>query len=171
MVDIKKIKYFFILIILFILIELICLNHLNNTVLVSGDNEIIEEVKEYKDILDSDTGIELKYELSNEILESDIFKIRDKKLTKKLREEDIVKYFSISIYDKDNIKKRVKNSKVTVTIPLDEELIKYDELNVVRLNSNVEITDDEYLVHVNDNSMVFDINMTSKYGIVGKMKK
>lgn len=168
MVNTKKIIYFIVAIILLILLEVAVLFHLNDIVLVNGHrDDVISEVKNIETFIDVDTGIKLEYELSDEILIDDLLVIRDKKITDKLMKENIVKYFSLSLHDSNNNKKRIKNTNIKVSVPLDESLLKYNELKVVRINSKLEITDDEFDININDESITFDIVMSSKYGIIG----
>lgn len=169
MVDTKKVIYFILAILTLILLEVLIVNHMDNKILVRGikNEEKKEDLKTYND---EKTGIILKYELSNEILKDDILLIREKELTKKLKKKDVIEYFSISLYDKDNIKKRIKNSKLTVYYPINENIEKYNRIKVIRLNAKVEITNDEIKHQIKEGFLVFDITMTSKYGIIGIKK-
>lgn len=170
MVNSKKMLYFIFAIIILILLEILIVNHVDNKVLVKGTDKTKEKVIKLETFNDDVTGIVLKYELSNEILKDDKLLVRDKKITKKLKKEGIVEYFSISLYDKDDIKKRIKNSKLTLYFPIDEHLEKFKNIKVVRLNSKEAVTDEIFEYKIRGNYIVFDITMSSKYAITGEKK-
>jgi len=173
MVDIKKIFYFILALIILILIGLITTKHLNDVVFVNGEikEKEVEEIKYMKTLIDNNTNIKIEYDLSDEIFDDDIIKIRNKNLVKSLEEKDVVKYFSLSLYDKNSNKKRIKNSLIKVTLYLNEDLNKYEDLRVVRINNKIEITNEEFDIERNKDSIIFYITMSSKYGIIGINKK
>lgn len=170
MVNSKKMLYFIFAIVSLVLLEILIANHMDNKVMVRGTNKKEEKVIKLETFSDEDTGIVLKYELSDEILKDDKLLVRDKKVTKKLKKEGIIEYFSVSLYDKDEIKKRIKNSKLTLYFPIDEHLEKYKNIKVVRLNSKENITDEVFEYMIRGNYIVFDITMSSKYAITGEKK-
>ena len=168
MINIKKIIYFILAIIILILISLITLNHLNNKEFVTGIIKEKEEPKKVlKTIVDEESNIEICYSLSKEINDTDKLIIKEKTIPYNFKKKNVIKYFSISLYDEENIKKSFIDSEMTINITLSKELKKYDELKVVRINNKYQFTDEEFDVIENDNKLIFVINRSSKYGIVG----
>jgi len=163
MVDIKKVSYFIISMILLIMICLITINHLNNKVFVKGE---IKKKIETKTFIDEKTKVEIIYELSDEISKEDIIKINSKKISKKEKKKNIIKSYVISLYNGEE-KKVVNNTNIVVRIPIDKILKKYDDYKIVYINSDKEITDEIFVIKKTDKYVEFKTKHLSKYAVIG----
>lgn len=161
MVDIKKIKYLIFSIIILIMICLITINHLNNKVFVQGE---VIETKTYKD---EKTKIEIIYEISEEIEKEDIVKIKSKKITKKEKKNNIIKSYTINVYNELEELKEVNNTNIIIKIPIDKKLKKYSNYKIVYIDSNKEISEETFDTKVSENYIEFKTDHLSKYAVIG----
>ena len=192
--DKNKTKYFVIAIILLIILGVILIVHFNNKKMVSADKGIttkkttekIEDVKTttkkdtttkisevdenkdiYKSVVDSDTKLLYNYKLTDEISNTDIIISKPIVISEELKVKNVIGLFDISLYDTDLVKKDVKNSLITISVPITGELVGFDNYKVIYIDTNNNITDEEFNTKVEDGYITFDTTHLSIYGIIG----
>ena len=197
-IDKTKTKYFVIAIVLLILLGVVLIVHFNNKSVVNIDNgtttkkaeepttsEVIktttkkvEEEKEevaqsdvYMSTVDSDNKLLYNYKLTDEIKETDILISKKEEVNETLASNDVLALYDISLYDADMNKKSVKNSSITVSVPIVGSLVGYDEYKVVYITDENVISDEKFDTTVSDEYIKFTTTHLSKYGIIGTKKE
>lgn len=119
----------------------------------------------YKSTIDKNTNILFNYKLSSEINDTDILVGTKLSIIDSLRNNNVVGLYDITLYDANNVKKSVKNSLITISIPLGN-LVGYDNYKVVYIDDNNVITDEVIESKIDNGYIKFDVKHLSKYGII-----
>ena len=194
--DKNKMKYFVIAIILLIILGVILIVHFNNKSMVSGDKDnnttkkttekvtseptkkvvttkkvtesevsVNEEI--YKSVVDENTKLLYNYKLTDEINETDIIISKTLDINEEFKNNNIIGLYDISLYDANLIKKSVKNSLITISIPIEGALKGYDDYKIVYIDNDNNITDEKFNTTISDGYINFDTTHLSIYGIIG----
>lgn len=119
----------------------------------------------YKSTVDKNTNMVFNFRLSDEITDTDILVGTKLSIIDSLKNNNVVSLYDISLYDINNVKKSVKNSLITVSIPLGN-LVGYDNYKVVYIDDNNVITDEVIESKIDNGYIKFDVKHLSKYGII-----
>ena len=192
--DKNKTKYFVIAIILLIILGVILIVHFNNKSMVSGDkedttkkttekvtkdettkvttkkvevNEISVNKDIYKSVVDDENKLLYNYKLTDEISDTDIIISKVLDLNEEYKNNNIISLYDISLYNSNMVKKSVKNSLITISIPITGNLVGYDDYKVVYIDDNNNITNEEFNTTVSDGYITFDTTHLSIYGVIG----
>lgn len=130
-------------------------------------NDTIKTENVYKSTIDEINKIIYNYQLSDEILDSDKLVSKKLEINTYLKDNKVIGLYDISLYSSDNIKKNVNNSKINVSIPLDSNLIGYDEYKIVYVNDQGVITDEVFESTISDGYIKFTTTHLSMYAIIG----
>lgn len=125
----------------------------------------------YKSTVDETNKIIYNFKLTNEILDNDKLVSKKLDINEYLKNNNVIGLYDISLYSSDNIKKSVNNSLINISIPLNSDLIGYDEYKVVYVNDNGIITDETFETSVKDGYIKFSTTHLSMYAIVGIKNK
>ena len=131
---------------------------------VNKKEEVTNEVV-YKSTIDENTNMIFNYKLTEEISDSDKIVSTKLSIVDSLKNNNVVGLYDISLYDINNVKKSVKDSLITISIPLGE-LAGYDTYKVVYIDDNNVISDEVIESKIEDDYIKFDVKHLSKYGII-----
>ena len=145
-------------------------NNVVNTPSEVVTEEVVENEEVSKTTIDEENKLIYDYKLSDEITSTDVIKSEVLNIDKVLLEKNIIKLYDISLYDVDNIKKSVKNTSITISIPVTKELKEYENYKVVYVDENNEISEEEFESVVENGYIKFTTTHLSKFGIIGTKK-
>lgn len=124
----------------------------------------------YKSTIDKNTNIIFNYKLSDEINDGDKIVGIKLNIVDSLKNNNVVGLYDISLFDLNNVKKDVKNSLISISIPIND-LVGYDSYKVVYINDNNVISDEVIESKIEDGYIKFNVTHLSKYGIIATKTK
>lgn len=135
------------------------------------EQPVISDSVVYKSTIDEENKLIYNYKLSDEISDTDVIKSVILSIDEVLKEKSIIGLYDISLYDANMVKKSVKNTLIDISIPLNGDLIGYDEYKIVYIDDEGNISDEEFKSVIEDGYIKFSTTHLSKFGIIGIKKE